>query len=223
MGDERRRQCNSRDMKILHGEFAGPLPTILRHEAVGEVVEVGPRVHTYKPGDLVVRPRIGALPDLGLSASFGSFTEFGIVTDVWAMAKDRGARRPWHNQTRADSDWEAIALDQTITLKETLSFLRNFGVKQGHSLLIFGTGPVGVSFSCWARDLGCDPVIVVGRGDAACVRAREFGRATHTINASEERVSDAVRRISGGVTHAIEEIDDKEVLHDCLDALADGG
>ena len=31
--------CNSTDTKILHGEFAGPLPTILGHEAVGRIVE----------------------------------------------------------------------------------------------------------------------------------------------------------------------------------------
>ena len=216
--------CNSTDTKILHGEFAGPLPAILGHEAVGRIVELGPKVRNYKVGDYVIRPRIGAIPSLGLSAAFGSFVEYGLATDAWAKAEDAGGPRPWHDQTTAGPEWDPQTLVQTITLKETLSFLRNFGVSVGHSLLIFGTGPVGVSFALWGRYLGCDPVIVVGRRDEACRRAIEFGRATQAINNRTERVPDAVRRIiRGGVTHAIEAIGDNDVLRDCLDSLAPAG
>ena len=215
--------CNSTDMKILHGEFAGPPPAILGHEAVGRIVEIGPKVRNYKVGDLVVRPRIGGVAKLHLNAAFGSFVEYGAVTDAWAKAEDEGRQRPWHDQTTAGAEWDPQALVQTITLKETLSFLRNFGVAKGRSLLIFGTGPVGVSFALWGSHLGCNPVIVVGRRDEACRRAVEFGRATHTINNRKERVPDAVRRIvPDGVTHAIEAIGDNNVLRDCLDSLADG-
>jgi len=216
--------CNSTDAKILHGEFAGPPPTILGHEAAGKIIELGSKVRNYKVGDLVVRPRIGPIPELGLSCSFGSFIEYGLVWDRWAQAEDEGEERPWHDQTTAGPDWDPMALVQTITLKETLSFLRNFGVGSGHSLLVFGTGPVGLSFSLWARYLGCDPVIVVGRRDAACERAIDFGRATHTINNKKQGVPAAVREIvAGGVTHAIEAIGENDVLRDCLDSLAPDG
>ena len=216
--------CNSTDTKILHAEFAGPLPAILGHEAVGRVIEVGPKVRNYKLGDLVVRPAVGSYPELGLSAGFGSFVEYGLVTDAWAQAEDEGRERPWHAQVAAGADWDPQTLVQMITLKETLSFLRNFRVGKGHSLLIFGTGPVGVSFSLWGRYLGCDAVIVVGRRDAACKRAVSFGRATHTINNKKQNVPEAVREITGeGVTHAIEAIGENDVLRDCLDSLAPGG
>ncbi|MAG37002.1 MAG: hypothetical protein CL878_12270 [Dehalococcoidia bacterium] len=46
--------CSCTDMKILHGEFAGPPPTILGHEAVGKIVEADPCVRTYRPSDLVI-------------------------------------------------------------------------------------------------------------------------------------------------------------------------
>jgi threonine dehydrogenase-like Zn-dependent dehydrogenase len=216
--------CNSTDAKILHGEFAGPPPAVLGHEAVGRIVELGPKVRNYKIGDYVIRPRIEAIPSMGLKAAFGSFVEYGLATDAWAKAEDEGRARPWHDQTTAGPEWDPQTLVQTITLKETLSFLRNLGVSVGHSLLIFGTGPVGVSFALWGRCSGCDPVIVVGRRDEACRRAIEFGRATHAINNRTERVPDAVRRIiRGGVSHAIEAIGDNEVLRDCLDSLAPGG
>lgn len=216
--------CNSTDAKILHGEFAGPPPAILGHEAVGRIVEVGPKVRNYKIGDYVVRPRIGNVPELGLNAAFGSFVECGLVTDRWAQAEDEGKDRPWHDQTTAGPEWDTMALVQTITLKETLSFLRNFGVAAGNSLLVFGTGPVGVSFALWGRYIGCDPVIVVGRHDDSCRRAVDFGRATHTINNRKQKVPEAVRKlVPGGVTHAIEAIGDNAVLRDCIDSLAKDG
>lgn len=216
--------CNGTDMKILHGEFAGPLPTVLGHEAAGRIVELGPKVRSYKVGALVVRPRVFGYPDLGLSASFGSFAEYGLVTDAWAKAEDEGAERPAHDQIPAVPDADPQTLVQAITLKETLSFLRNLGVGEGHSLLVYGTGPVGLSFSLWGRYLGCDTVIVVGRREAACRKALEFGRATHTIDNTRESVPSAVRRVTGaGVTHAVEAIGENAVLQDCLDALAPGG
>ena len=217
--------CNSTDTKILHGEFAGPLPAILGHEAVGRIVEIGSRVRNYRIGHLVVRPRIGAVPELDLSSSFGSFVEYGLATDAWSLAEDEGKERPLaHPQIAADGSRDPQTLVQAITLKETLSFLRNLGVNKGQSILIFGTGPVGVSFSLWAGYLGCDHVIVVGRRDEACARAKDFGRATHTINNKRERVPGAVRKIvEAGVTFAIEAIGDNDVLCDCLDSLAPDG
>ncbi len=217
--------CNSTDTKILHGEFAGPLPTVLGHEAAGRIVEIGSKVRNYRVGDLVVRPYIEAVLELNMSCSFGSFVEYGLVTDAWALAEDEGRERPIaHYQIASDGSCDPQTLVQAITLKETLSFLRNLGVKKGQSILIFGTGPVGVSFSLWAGYLGCDHVIVVGRRDEACARAKDFGRATHTINNGKEHVPDAVRNIvEAGVTFAIEAIGDNDVLRDCIDSLAPDG
>lgn len=217
--------CNGTDAKILHGEFAGPFPTVLGHEAVGRVVETGSKVRNYRLGDLVVRPRIGGVPELNISCSFGSFVEYGLATDVWAQAEDEGRERPFaHDQIASDGNCDPQTLVQAITLKETLSFLRNLGVNKGQAILIFGTGPVGVSFSLWGRYLGCSHVIVVGRRDEACARAKDFGRATHTINNTKESVPDAVRNIvNGGVTFAIEAIGSNDILRDCIDSLAPDG
>ena len=217
--------CNSTDAKILHGEFAGPIPTILGHEAVGRIVEIGRKVRRYRIGDLVTRPNVAPMSELKLSCSFGSFVEYGLVNDAWSLAEDTGQPFPAsHAQIQSDSGCDPQTLVQAITLKETLSFLRNLGVCAGQSLLIFGTGPVGVSFSLWARYLGCDKVIVVGRRDEACARAIDFGRATHVINNRKASVPESVRAITNeGVHFAIEAIGDNDVLRDCLDSLAPGG
>jgi threonine dehydrogenase-like Zn-dependent dehydrogenase len=50
-----------------------------------------------------------------------------------------------------------------ITVKETLSSLLIAGFSAGKSLLIFGSGPVGMSFALCGRILGASKVAIVGR------------------------------------------------------------
>lgn len=45
--------CHS-DLHILKGDLQHPLPAVLGHEAAGVVEQVGPEVHTVRPGDHVV-------------------------------------------------------------------------------------------------------------------------------------------------------------------------
>jgi S-(hydroxymethyl)glutathione dehydrogenase/alcohol dehydrogenase len=45
--------CHS-DLHILTGDLPHPMPAVLGHEAAGIVEQVGPEVHTVKPGDHVV-------------------------------------------------------------------------------------------------------------------------------------------------------------------------
>ena len=78
--------CNSTDLKIAEGRFKqGPFPILLGHESVGQIIKLGEKVTSFKEGDLVLRPR---LYDKNLSipgcVRFGGFSQFAVVTDVWA-------------------------------------------------------------------------------------------------------------------------------------------
>ena len=222
--------CNSTDLKISHRTlyFVTEYPTILGHEGVGRVIEVGPKVRSYRVGDLVSRPRANVPPESGLHESWGAFAELGVVTDAWAMAQDglteiKPGRLP--DQIGAPADADPVALAQMVTLRESLSLLRNMGVRAGESLVIFGTGPVGVSFSISARQIGLEPVIVVGRREESLERARRFGRATHVINNRRERVPQVVRELTAGrgANWAIEAIGTDAVMPDALAAIASDG
>ena len=222
--------CNSTDLKISRGQlhFVTDYPTILGHEGVGRVIEVGEKVRNYRVGDLVSRPRASVPPESGLHESWGSFAEYGLVTDERAMAEDglaeaKPERLP--DQIAAPPDADPAALTQMVTLRETLSLLRNMPVKAGQSLLIFGAGPVGLSFSMLARQIGLDPVIVVGRREEPLERARTFGRATHVVNNTRDSVPEVVRRLTSGrgADWAIEAIGTDAVMRDALAALAPGG
>lgn len=222
--------CNSTDLKIFHRQlhFVTDYPTILGHEAVGRVIQVGERVRSYRVGGLVSRPRASVPPESGLYESWGAFAEYGIVTDVWAMAEDGLAhinpeRLP--DQIAAPGDADPVALTQMVTLRETLSLLRNMQVQPGQSIVIFGTGPVGNAFSMLARHIGLDPVIVVGRREEALQRALAFGRATHVVNNTRQSVPEVVRHLTQGrgADWAIEAIGTDAVMPDALAAIAPEG
>jgi len=218
--------CNSTDLEIFHRQlhFVTDYPTILGHEVVGRVIAVGEKVRNFRIGDLVSRPRACVPPELLLYESWGGFAEYGLVTDVRAIVKDgltpvKLGRVP--DQIAAPPDADPVALTQMVTLRETLSVLRNLGVKAGDSVVIFGPGPVGVSFSMLARQIGLDPVIVVGRREEPLERARTFGRATHVINNTTDNVPEIVRELTGGrgADWAIEAIGTDAVMPDALAAI----
>src|SRR5437764_4540091 len=86
--------CNSTDTQIVTGRFpmdwidGQSYPGILGHEGVGEVVRVGSKVTAYREGDHVFRPR-AEVP--GLGCFFGSFAEYGVVTDHAALLREHPA------------------------------------------------------------------------------------------------------------------------------------
>ncbi len=220
--------CNGTDLKIVRGtlSFVQDYPAILGHEVVGRVVEVGERVRTFRLGEFVSRPHAAPPSDSGLSEAFGGFSEYGIVTDVPAQREaGLAAEDDWYDQFPAPADSDPVALTQMVTLRETLAFLTALGVRDGQSILIFGTGPVGISFSLMARQLELSPVIVVGRRREALDRAVSLGRATHTIDSSRENVPQRASEITQGkgADWAIEAIGTSAVLQDAIDSLSPTG
>ena len=225
--------CNSTDRKLLEGTFPGctDFPALLGHEAVGEVLEIGAKVRNYRVGDLVIRPYQlyrddPSGRDYGIREYFGSFGEFGKVVDQWAQWEDRVAERgdfdnP-HQILPAGVD-PAVGV-MSITLKETLSWTRRFGIGPGMSVLVFGTGPVGATFALWAKQAGARQVILAGRTDASIERAATLCAPDATINIGSGDVVDAVREMtSGGVDRVIEGVGDNTIIDSGLQCLAEGG
>jgi len=217
--------CNATDMKIVHRQFdwVTDYPCVLGHEVVGRVLEVGPKARHLKVGDLVSRPHANPPLESGIFENWGGFAEYGLVLDCKAITEDGLAERSDHLVVSADFD--PVAATQMVTLRETLSFLNLLGVQAGRSLVIFGAGPVGISFSLLAKQLGMNPIIVVGRRAVSLERALSFGRATHVIDNTRENVPDAVRRITGGsgADWAVEAIGTDAVMQDALESLNDDG
>ncbi len=54
--------CNGTDIKLIDGHLKGfsSYPAVLGHESVGEIIETGSKVRSFKAGDMVLR---SCLPD----------------------------------------------------------------------------------------------------------------------------------------------------------------
>jgi 2-desacetyl-2-hydroxyethyl bacteriochlorophyllide A dehydrogenase len=225
--------CSGTDTHILYDQFPmRAYPCVLGHESIGRVLACGAKVRNYKPGDLVLRPtavrpgeKLG-----GFNSMFGGFAEFGIVADAAAIIADapRGPtpRLPAFASAQqvVPPDFDPDLAGALITFKETLSFLQRLGVQAGRSLLILGSGTVGLSFTLAAKLIGAYPVIVTGRRAEALQAARNFG-ADAVVNVAEEELAAAVKSHNRGlgVDYAVEAVGDWNVLQSGIRALGDGG
>lgn len=226
--------CTGTDAHILAGAFPylQPYPFILGHESIGRVIDVGPQVRSFTPGDLVLRPvavRPGATLG-GVGSVFGGYAERGVVADAQAIIDDtpRGERPrlpPFADaQQVVPPTFDPIDAGMFITFKETLSWLHQLGPLPGRDILICGTGPVGLCFTRIAKYLGARAVIVVGRRDERLALAREMG-ADAVIDTRRQDVAEACRALTDGrvVDYVVEAIGDTRFLALGARLVARGG
>lgn len=225
--------CSGTDSHIINDQFPmRDYPCILGHESIGRVIEVGAKVRNFKPGDLVLRP-VAVRPGHklgGYGSLFGGFAEYGIVADATAIIAEtpRGQRPALPAFAAAQQivpeDFNPNHAGAFITFKETLNFLYRLGVQPGKSLLILGSGTVGLNFTLGAKLIGAYPVITTGRRPEPLQQALAFG-ADAVINTAQEDLNKAVRALTNGagVHHAVEAIGDWNVLQQGIRALADNG
>ena len=192
--------CNGTDRHIIEGTlpFVSPLPLILGHESVGYIIEVGSKVRNYKVGDVVFRPSAiyKNVPDAPNSC-WGGFAEYGIISDSNAIAEDSGQPRSRTMHQIVPDGIDPVEATTLITVKETLSSLLIAGFSAGKNLLIFGSGPVGMSFALCGRMLGASKVAIVGRRAERLKQTLAFG-VDDVINSSTEDVVQKARELSNG-------------------------
>ena len=156
--------CNATDRKVVSGHFPGlgpdKFPLLLGHESVGIVESVGERVKSFRPGDRVIGGLLLSPTDGRFSSGWGGNSEYVVAQDHAAMEADGVAddAHGWVEVSRImrklpnDISLEAAAL--LCTWREIYAGFSDFQLKPGNDLLIFGGGPVGLSFCRFARILG---------------------------------------------------------------------
>ncbi|MFP4248328.1 MAG: alcohol dehydrogenase catalytic domain-containing protein [Armatimonadota bacterium] len=171
--------CNATDLHlrdcVLMGVTEETCPFLLGHEAVGEVVALGPNCRYLREGDHVLRPMLSLE---GFGSYWGGMAELGLVTDLLAHEEDGsppGPRVHTGQQVVIPEIAPAKAV-VLITLKEVLSYLRSIGVARGGRLLVTGHGPVGLAAVYLARHaIAADRIVVAGRRPAAAGEVEDFG------------------------------------------------
>ena len=133
------------DVKLCHRTFKGfpesVYPIMLGHEGVGEVVEVGSKVTSFKVDDRVLLPFVDPDPENlpGLGSGWGAMSEYAVVCDP----ADPNAPDCAFAQTVLDDDIDPVDAAMIVTFREVLSCIRYFGIRPEDSVVVIGCGPVG--------------------------------------------------------------------------------
>ncbi len=161
------------------GFYPMPLPLIPGGEGAGEVVEVGPGVKDFKPGDRVAYagPPGGYAEERNIPASFLVKLPRGIAYDTAAAMMLKG-------------------LTAQYLLRQT------YRVKEGDWILVHAAaGGVGQILCQWGRALGAKVIGTVGSPEKAKI-VKKAG-AQHTILYREEDFAKRVGEITKGQKCAV--------------------
>ncbi|OHD67569.1 MAG: hypothetical protein A2177_12400 [Spirochaetes bacterium RBG_13_68_11] len=156
--------CNATDRKLVAGHFPGidrdRYPLLLGHESVGVVSEVGAKVRSFTRGDRVIGGLLLKPTSTAYSSGWGGNSEYVIAVDHAAMAAD-GVADEAHGWVEVAQVMKKVPTDIPVeaagllcTWREVYAGFGDFQLKKGMDILVFGAGPVGLSFCRMARALG---------------------------------------------------------------------
>jgi threonine dehydrogenase-like Zn-dependent dehydrogenase len=191
--------CGS-DTKILHNTFKGysDYPTILGHEGVGVICEVGKKVRNLKIGDKLVGVRIfGKCGDY--FSTMGAMAEYAIAGDLEAMtedglAVDENVVQKYVARRKIPGEIESVGATMIITFREVYSAMKRWNFSAGQNIVVYGAGPVGLTFVKLAKLIGMNPVICVDIDDQKVINAKAIG-ADIVFNSQKNDVDHEIKKL----------------------------
>ena len=221
------------DLHILKGDVPEVTPgTILGHEAVGTIVEVGSAVTTVKPGDRVL---VSCITSCGTcrfckeghpgQCTGGGGWIFGHLIDG---LQAEFARVPFAD-TSVYKVPEALSDEQVLFLADILPTAFEVGVlngrvQPGDTVAIVGAGPIGLASILTAKLFTPATIIAIDLADARLARAREFGADVTINNGSEDAIAAVMDLTKGeGVDVAVEAVGVPSTFELCAALVRPGG
>ncbi|MCY2966653.1 MAG: L-threonine 3-dehydrogenase [Planctomycetota bacterium] len=202
-----------------------PVPMVVGHEFVGEIVEVGANVTDFFPGDVVSgeghvvcgrcrnclagrRHLCKDTKGVGVNRP-GAFAEYLVLpmTNVW------------HHRHDIDRDVASIFDPFGNAVHTALSF-----PVLGEDVLVTGAGPIGIMAAAVARHAGARHVVVTDVNDYRLELARTLG-ATHTLNVASQPLETLQRELGmkEGFDVGLEMSGNPAAFRSMLDNMAHGG
>lgn len=205
------------DLHMIRGTFSGMIPgTILGHEGVGIVEEIGANVRNLKIGDRVVIPstigcgscsycRTGYYAQCDEANPNGS----SAGTAFFGGPKDSGpfqglqaeyARIPYANVGLVKLP-QGVTDDQAIMLSDIFP-TAYFGaeiaeISPGDTVAVFGCGPVGLFAIASAQLLGAGRILAVDTIGSRLEMARDLGAEVIDFNAEDP--VEIIQSLTGGI------------------------
>ncbi|MGD0536362.1 MAG: L-threonine 3-dehydrogenase [Verrucomicrobiota bacterium] len=202
-----------------------PVPMVVGHEFVGEIVEVGGNVKDFFPGDVVsaeghvvcgrcrncLAGRRHLCKDtcgIGVNRP-GAFAEFISVpmTNVW------------HHKPDVDRDVAAIFDPFGNAVHTALSF-----PVLGEDVLVTGAGPIGIMAAAVARHAGARFVVITDLNDYRLELARRMG-VTVAMDVRHQTLADVQRQLgmAEGFDVGLEMSGNPTAFRDLLANMCHGG
>jgi alcohol dehydrogenase len=224
--------CGS-DLHILKGDVPETTPgTVLGHEAIGTVLEVGSGVSTVTKGDRVLlscitacgRCRFCKEGHYGICVGGGGWIFGHTIDGVQAeYARVPFADTSVYKLSDDLSDEQVLFLTDILPTAFEVGVL-NGRVKPGDTLAVIGAGPVGLSAIMTSRLFTPARIIAIDMADARLGHAHDFG-ADETINNGTTDAVEAVMGLTGGmgVDLAIEAVGVPATFELAADLIRPGG
>lgn len=197
-------------------------PFLGGHKGAGVVAEVGPNVTSLKPGDRVAMSFIPACGDCRWCVSGQSYIcDAGASLSMKEMPTDGTCRRHLDDedllamaQLGTFAEYVAVSERSVVKIDESIPFhaaslvscgvstgwgsgTAAAGTEPGDTVVVIGTGGVGMNAVQGARAAGAKYVVGVDPVEFKRDSAKIFG-ATHTTPSAEEAIG-LVREITAGV------------------------
>lgn len=192
--------CSS-DIHIKHGAVPRAVPgTIVGHEFIGEVVQVGDQVKKFVPGD-----RVTVNVETFCGECF--FCKRGFVNNCqdphggWALGcRIDGGQTEYVRVPYADNGLnkipDVVTNEQALFVGDILAtgyWAASISeIKPADTVVVLGAGPTGVCTLECVKLYGPEKVIVVDTMDERLELAKKHGTADITINPLRENVEEAV-------------------------------
>jgi threonine 3-dehydrogenase len=202
-----------------------PVPMVVGHEFVGEIVAVGSNVADFHPGDVVSgeghvvcgrcrncmagrRHLCKDTKGIGVNRP-GAFAEYIALpmTNVW------------HHEPAIDREVAAIFDPFGNAVHTALSF-----PVLGEDVLITGAGPIGAMAAAVVRHSGARHVVITDVNPYRLQLAKKMG-ATLALDVSKERIADAQKKLGmkEGFDVGLEMSGNPAAFRDMLANMAHGG
>lgn len=202
-----------------------PVPMVVGHEFVGEIVEVGSNVHDFYVGDVVSaeghvvcghcrnclagrRHLCADTKGIGVNRP-GAFAEYISVPQT----------NVWHHEKDIDRDVASIFDPFGNAVHTALSF-----DVLGEDVLITGAGPIGIMAVAITKHAGARYVVITDVNPYRLELAKQMG-ATVALNVAESNLADVKQQLGmrEGFDVGLEMSGNPRALHDMVDNMCHGG
>lgn len=234
------------DVKMAEGYRPMPMPVVLGHEGAGIVEAVGSQVTKVQPGDRVVLSynscglcancqtgqaaycdEVGPLSFSCKRPSDGSspLSQNGAVVYGYFFGQSSFASYALTTERNVVKVTQDVPLEILGPLGCGIqtgagAVLNALDPEPGSSIVIFGTGSVGLSAVMAAVIAGCTTIIAVDLNPQRLELAQSLG-ATHTLNPAETTgIVPAITEIcGGGAAYTLDTTGNPNVLRQAVEAL----